>query len=694
MKKIFRTLLSICLVLVLSLFVACGDNPTIDPTPIDDPPQEEHVHELVHHEGKAPTCLDKGYEAYDTCKTCDYSTYKETEALGHEFELIEEINPTCTTKGYKKYKCTRCNEEKQEEIEALGHDLIHHEAENANCRHEGHSAYDSCNRCDYHTEIITTPKADHDFIVTTVDATLDSTGYVIKKCKICEEEIMEYSNPLNRSDEDLQDLNVLFIGNSLTNYNTMVKCFEYIAKAQGIRVNVTKVAFGAAYLCYFIEGKDGKYLSYVKDATRNTKFDVVFLQEQANPLIEPSQFYYSAREIKKYFDNLGTTCIFYQTWGCPSQYETLKIYGPTTEIMSMKIGALYEAIGDELGVRVSPAGTSFTYMYEKYKDQKDDLLFYASNNIHPSAIGTYIVALTHFATLYGRSVKGINYKYNDYAKQADITWHAPKAESIDDSMQNDIEEFVDKAVFGPSFVLDKYKTSSIGVEWDPDDVRGFKQTIEIDNANDNLSEINVTYKATSGKWKVGTDTFGTTSFINIEGESTLMFQEELVKDKHAWHTISYDIILKKALANSTFVRGIVFGSNNPNLKYFSRSDYDGTEALIIGRICWNDKLLFQAMRCWDGPKHGKISNYSFDGVDMTTVDQVITSLNRKYHIQIMFNLNEMKYGVYVDGKLSGIVTGIDFLNGGYIGIMAYDADCIQYSNFKFDDQRMILTESK
>lgn len=33
-------------------------------------------HALVHHEAKAPTCTEVGWEAYDTCSRCDYSTTK------------------------------------------------------------------------------------------------------------------------------------------------------------------------------------------------------------------------------------------------------------------------------------------------------------------------------------------------------------------------------------------------------------------------------------------------------------------------------------------------------------------------------------------------------------------------------------------------------------------------------------------
>ncbi len=41
-------------------------------------------HTLVHHDGKAPTCTVGGWDPYDTCTVCDYTTYKELLPAGHK----------------------------------------------------------------------------------------------------------------------------------------------------------------------------------------------------------------------------------------------------------------------------------------------------------------------------------------------------------------------------------------------------------------------------------------------------------------------------------------------------------------------------------------------------------------------------------------------------------------------------------
>ena len=44
-------------------------------------------HSLTHHDGKAPTCTEAGWEAYDECAACGYATaHQELPATGHAYE--------------------------------------------------------------------------------------------------------------------------------------------------------------------------------------------------------------------------------------------------------------------------------------------------------------------------------------------------------------------------------------------------------------------------------------------------------------------------------------------------------------------------------------------------------------------------------------------------------------------------------
>ena len=116
--------------------------------------EAERGHELEHHAAKAPTCTEFGWDAYDTCKRCDYTTYVKREATGHTKEPIPAVPATCTENGKTEGKrCSVCNEvlEEPQTVDALGHDTIHHEAQAATCTSIGWNAYDTCKRCSYTT---------------------------------------------------------------------------------------------------------------------------------------------------------------------------------------------------------------------------------------------------------------------------------------------------------------------------------------------------------------------------------------------------------------------------------------------------------------------------------------------------------------------------------------------------------------
>ena len=109
-------------------------------------------HDLKQHAAKAPTCTEKGWNAYETCSRCDYTTYTELTALNHALVQHEAQAPTCTKIGWNAYEtCSRCDHTTYAELPALNHDLVQHEAQAATCTKPGWNAYDTCSRCDYTT---------------------------------------------------------------------------------------------------------------------------------------------------------------------------------------------------------------------------------------------------------------------------------------------------------------------------------------------------------------------------------------------------------------------------------------------------------------------------------------------------------------------------------------------------------------
>ena len=114
--------------------------------------KDSNNHALEQHGAKAPTCTEIGWDAYDTCSRCDYTTYAELPALNHDLKQHAAKAATCTEKGWDAYEaCSRCDYTTRKEIPALNHALEQHEAQAPTCTEIGWDAYETCSRCDYTT---------------------------------------------------------------------------------------------------------------------------------------------------------------------------------------------------------------------------------------------------------------------------------------------------------------------------------------------------------------------------------------------------------------------------------------------------------------------------------------------------------------------------------------------------------------
>ena len=122
-------------------------------------------HDLEHHEAKAPTCTEPGWDAYEACSRfgCDYTTRKELPTLNHALEQHAAKAPTCTEKGWNAYEtCSRCDYTTYAELPAQ-HDLRQHAAQAPTCTEIGWDAYETCSRCDY-TTYAELPALNHDLV--------------------------------------------------------------------------------------------------------------------------------------------------------------------------------------------------------------------------------------------------------------------------------------------------------------------------------------------------------------------------------------------------------------------------------------------------------------------------------------------------------------------------------------------------
>ena len=153
-------------------------------------------HDLVHHDAKAPTCTEIGWEEYDACQRegCTYTTKVEIPALKHKLVHHDAKAPTCTEIGWEEYDtCSRCDYTTKVELPALKHDLVHHDAKAPTCTEIGWNEYDACQRegCDYTTKV-EIPAPGHDYTEKVVKPTCGKGGYTLHTCKKCNDSYKDH----------------------------------------------------------------------------------------------------------------------------------------------------------------------------------------------------------------------------------------------------------------------------------------------------------------------------------------------------------------------------------------------------------------------------------------------------------------------------------------------------------------------
>jgi hypothetical protein len=106
-------------------------------------------HSLILHEAKNATCLENGWNEYETCSRCDYTTYKEIGALDHDMVTDKAVDATCEGTGLTEGShCSRCDYKiAQQTVPALGHTEVVDAAKAATCTETGLTEGKHCSVC-------------------------------------------------------------------------------------------------------------------------------------------------------------------------------------------------------------------------------------------------------------------------------------------------------------------------------------------------------------------------------------------------------------------------------------------------------------------------------------------------------------------------------------------------------------------
>ena len=157
-------------------------------------------HKLTQVGAQAATCEAKGWDAYEYCSVCDYTTYNEIAALGHKKVTVPGYAATCTATGLTNgEKCSVCQTvfTEQTTIDKIPHAEVIDSAVEATCTQAGKTQGSHCQSCG---EVIvkqtSIPKKDHTIVVTeAIKPTTTSAGKTSgASCSACGEVFVAVKN--------------------------------------------------------------------------------------------------------------------------------------------------------------------------------------------------------------------------------------------------------------------------------------------------------------------------------------------------------------------------------------------------------------------------------------------------------------------------------------------------------------------
>lgn len=228
---------------------------------------------------------------------------------------------------------------------------------------------------------VTFPRKNARFVRVLVD---DYADY----CSLYELSVYQTDDSRLLGEED-KVLNVLFVGNSMTYYNTLCKVVEGMAKAQGKQIQCTASTQGGTNLVYHTT------YSGTTSAIQSGVYDVVILQDivgsfDGDRLMQGATAL--ANMARQY--NPDVQVLLYMPWpvkGVLTGEDSLLPYFTYHYIKTSRT----------LNASLAPAGEAYYELYNKYTD----IAWYCNDEKHPHAIGTFVSACSVYYALFPEEEK-------------------------------------------------------------------------------------------------------------------------------------------------------------------------------------------------------------------------------------------------------------------------------------------------
>ena len=227
-------------------------------------------HDLTHHDAQAATCTEIGWEAYDTCSRCDYTTYEEIPATGHTLSHVNSTPATCTEEGVEEhFHCDLCGKNFEDaegtkemsdiSIPTKAHTLTMVNGTEATCTETGVKAHYHCTVCGKNFEDANGTKELSDVIISAKGHTL---AKVDGKEATCTETGIKAHYHCSVCGKDFEDEN----GTTEMTDTSIPAKGHSLAKVDGKEATCTETGVKAHYHCS-VCGKDFEDANGTKELT-------------------------------------------------------------------------------------------------------------------------------------------------------------------------------------------------------------------------------------------------------------------------------------------------------------------------------------------------------------------------------------------------------------------------------------------
>ena len=204
-------------------------------------------------------------------------------------------------------------------------------------------------------------------------------------------------DPGSIGNADSSSLKILFIGNSLTYYNSQPHLFWNMANSVGKNLYVDQATIPGAQLLDHLESDSTK----AKIASQ--KWDIVILQEAVDEIAFPENHGIVKHYIQSVKDlilenNAATKIFYFLPWSVKSEINiNLKNYSFEEFQKLLRDGTVQ--IANQMNIKVAPVG----WAWYKVIQDRPEIELYALDGAHPSFSGSYLNACVYFVMIFRES---------------------------------------------------------------------------------------------------------------------------------------------------------------------------------------------------------------------------------------------------------------------------------------------------